>query len=288
MFDAQTETPVNDTDAPLRSSDDRPLAVRGAVQYLAPSKARPRILINENGTRDEQEIENETHIVEVKNARKLDETFSLDGNGFQLIEHNSRVHDFFNENEVKEVLYPEAEALLKKHAGAKDVVIFDATIRVESDEETGKRKPVRRIHSDYTVKSGPQRVRDLVPAEEQDKWLNGRFAIVNLWRAIGHNVERSPLAFADGKTTWSEDFVAIDLVYPDRVGEIYGVTASAAHKWYYYPNMTTEEALLIKTYDSAEDGPVRFVAHASFEDPSSPENAKPRQSIELRALVRLG
>lgn len=290
MLDARTETTFDDQapETAPRTAPGQPLVVRGAVQYLAPTNQRPKIYIEPSGVRTEEGIEPETHIVEIRNARREATPFTLDDNGFELVAQTSAVRDFFNEEEVKEVFYPEAEALLKKHVGAKDVIIFDATVRAESAEETGRRQPVRRVHSDYTLKSGPQRVRDLVPAEQVEDWLNGHFAIVNVWRPIGHNVERSPLAFADGKTTWQEDFVPMDLVYPDRLGEIYGVAASAAHKWYYYPQMTTEEAVLIKTYDSAEDGRVRFVAHAAFDDPTSAADAKPRQSIELRALVRLG
>ncbi len=289
MFDAHTETSLNnaDTGVTLDRAAAHPLAVRGAVQYLAPTSSRPRIYIEAGGTRTEEGIEAETHIVEIRNARREATPFSLDDNGFELVEQHSAVRDFFNEDEVKEVFYPEAEALLKQHVGAKEVIIFDATVRAESQQDSGRRQPVRRVHSDYTLKSGPQRVRDLVPADQVESWLNGRFAVINVWRPIGHKVERSPLAFADGRTTWQEDFVPMDLVYPDRLGEIYGVTASAAHQWYYYPEMTTEEAVLIKTFDSAENGPVRFVAHAAFDDPTSSDNAKPRQSIELRALVRL-
>lgn len=45
------------------------------------------------------------------------------------------------------------------------------------------------------------------------------------------------------------------------------------------------EAPLLKCYDSAEDGRVRFTAHTAFDDPTSPPNAAPRESIETRAFV---
>lgn len=76
-----------------------------------------------------------------------------------------------------------------------------------------------------------------------------------------------------------------DLVYPDRVGEVYSVTYNPGHRWFYYPAMQPGEALLIKTYDSLEDGRARFTAHSAFDDPGTAPGAAARRSIEVRALV---
>jgi hypothetical protein len=63
------------------------------------------------------------------------------------------------------------------------------------------------------------------------------------------------------------------------------VRFNPAHRWYWLPEMTTDEALLLKVYDSARDGPARFSPHTAFADPGAPPDAPPRQSIELRALL---
>ena len=81
------------------------------------------------------------------------------------------------------------------------------------------------------------------------------------------------------------DLVASDLVYADRVGETYGVTYNPDHRWFYVPDMQPNEALLLKCYDSADDGRTRFGPHTAFTDPTTPVDAAPRESIELRALV---
>lgn len=62
-------------------------------------------------------------------------------------------------------------------------------------------------------------------------------------------------------------------------------TFNPAHRWFYFPNMHTHEALLIKTYDSAEGGPARFTIHTAFDDPTAAADAAPRQSIESRTFV---
>jgi hypothetical protein len=49
--------------------------------------------------------------------------------------------------------------------------------------------------------------------------------------------------------------------------------------------MRRDEALVFKTYESLKDGRARWTAHTAFDDPSSPSVARPRESIEIRALA---
>ena len=68
-------------------------------------------------------------------------------------------------------------------------------------------------------------------------------------------------------------------------GETYRVRYNPAHRWFYVPEMRADEAVLIKCYDSVEDGTARFTAHSAFEDPTASPDVLPRQSIEVRTLV---
>ena len=145
-------------------------------------------------------------------------------------------------------------------------------------------QPVTSVHNDYTVKSGPQRVRDLM-REEAEELLRHRFEIVNVWRPIRGPLRDAPLAVCDATSVAFADFVPSDLVYRDRIGETYRVRYNPAHRWFYVPEMRADEAVLIKCYDSAEDGRARFTAHSAFEDPTAPAEVLPRESIELRTLV---
>ena len=141
------------------------------------------------------------------------------------------------------------------------------------------------MHNDYTVRSGPQRVLDLLDEEDAEIFRRHRFAIVNVWRSIGAPVETTPLAIADARSMATEDFVAADRVHPNRIGEIYQVAHSTHHRWFYFPEMRRDEALLLKCYDSATDGRARFTAHAAFDDPTASHDAAPRESIEVRTLI---
>lgn len=224
--------------------------------------------------------------VQISNARQLPEPPTLDRNGFELRAHPSAITEFSSEDEIRAVYYREAEELLRQVTGAEKIVVFDHTLRSSADQrDEATREPVRVVHNDQTFVSGPRRVRDHLPADEAAARLGRRFAIINLWRPIGSAVERWPLAMLDGRTIDSEDLVASDLIYRDKVGETYAVVHRARHRWYYFPRLEPHEVVLLKIYDSKADGPVRLSAHTAFDDPTSRPEAPPRRSIELRTLV---
>jgi hypothetical protein len=225
--------------------------------------------------------------VTIHNARRHDGQFVFDRDGFVFTRHDTKVRDFFDEDEIRRVYYPEMEALVKAKSGASRVVVFDHTLRTADDalrEERKIREVVRRVHNDYTEWSGPQRVRDLLP-DEADALLRRHFAIVQVWRPIRHPVESSPLAICDARSIAFDDFVINERRYPNRIGQTYAVTYNPEHRWYWLPRMRREEALVFKVYDSLKDGRARWSAHTAFDDPTSPPHARPRESIEIRTLA---
>lgn len=261
--------------------------VEAKVNHLVPPEnEKPAAYIvppGEGETRRESVYEG--HLVKIHDIRPVVGDLSLDREGLELVDHATAVRNFYDDDEVERVYYPEVEALIKSATGAEKVVVFDHTRRIEGDG-TGNamRAPVKIVHNDYTETSGPQRVRDLL-GDEADEWLDHRFAVINVWRTIAGPVETMPLAVADATSMDAGDFIATDLVYEDRVGEIYDVGYNPRHRWMYAPHMHRDEAMLIKCYDSETDGRARFTAHTAFADPTSPGSAPPRESIEIRTLV---
>ena len=263
--------------------------VEASLNYLELSTERPTYYIDEPPAdipRDNASYEN--HTLPIHNARSLSHNFSLDRQGFMLVQQSSRVHNFYNEDDVRNVYYPEAEALLQAITGATKVIVFDHNIRSADRSKQGKgiQEPVGRVHNDFTDRSGYSRARIELAARgiEADSLLQHRFSIVNVWRPIAEPVQSSPLAVCDAQTIASTDLVARDLVYRDRIGETYAITYNPAHQWFYFPQMKRDEALLIKCFDSAGNR-ARFTAHTAFDDPTSVIDAPPRESIELRSLV---
>ncbi|HYI27193.1 MAG TPA: CmcJ/NvfI family oxidoreductase [Bradyrhizobium sp.] len=264
--------------------------VTADLNYLTPTADRPRTYtFDPPAGQPQSNIVPEPHGLPIHDVRPISHGVSLDREGFALIRQSSAVKDFYDEDEVRKVYYPEAERLIKAATGADRVFVFDHTVRkrvpgAADVRDGGPRQPVARVHVDHTERSGPHRVRDLLP-DEADELLKGRVQIINLWRPIKEPLLDSPLAVCDARTVKPGELVPSDLVYPHRIGETYSVKFSPEHRWFYVPKMTAEEILLLKCFDSKTDGRARFAPHSAFADPTTPLDAPPRESIELRTLV---
>lgn len=264
-------------------------SVKADLNYLAPLNRQPRTYAYDppNGEA-KTNIVPEPHALPIHDVRPLAGSLSLDVQGFELVRQKSAVTDFYDDEEVKRVYYSEAELLLKDITGASRVFIFDHTVRKRvtgtADGNSVVRQPVGRVHVDHTAKSGPQRVRDLIP-DDAEELLKGRVQIINLWRPIKGPLRDSPLAICDARTVKFDELVPTDLIYQHRIGETYSVKFNPEHRWLYVPEMTVDEILLLKCFDSKTDGRARFAPHSAFVDPTTPADAAPRESIELRTLV---
>lgn len=264
--------------------------VLAELNYLAPSDGKPRTYaFDPPPGQPKSTALPEPHQVPVFDGRSISDSFSLDREGFALVRHPTAVRDFYNDEEIRKVYYPAAESFIRATLRADRVVIFDHTVRRRVDgaadiRGAGPRQPATRIHVDQTDASGANRVREHLPAEA-DELLKGRVQVVNLWRPIRGPLRDSPLALCDAASVAADDLVASDLIYPNRRGETYSVKFNSDHRWFYFPEMTADQALLLKCYDLATDGRARFAPHTAFVDPTTPKDAPPRESIELRTLV---
>jgi len=263
--------------------------VEAELNYLAPMAERPRYYAYEMGPETRSNLTHEPHRVRVHSLRPIQSELDLDRQGFELVEQRSAVHDFWDDDEVRQVYYPEAERFIAEATGASRVFIFDHVQRrrvpgAADRAPGGPRQPATRVHVDHTARSGPQRVRDLM-GDEAEELLKGRVQVINMWRPIRGPLRDAPLAVCDARTVDPQDLVPADLVYRERVGETYSVKFNPGHRWYYAPEMRTDEALLLKIADTRTDVAARFMPHTSFTDPTTPSDAFPRESIELRSLV---
>lgn len=273
----QTEEPLQTVNATLNYL--RPMAAKPVNYTFEPPPGVPW----QSGAFDPR-------VVRIRDLRPLAAGLSLDRQGFALIPASSRFTDFHDAALIRSHYYPETERILQEHTGASRVVVFDHNIRNGARAATGEagiREPVKRVHNDFTAGSGLRRAKEELAARglDPEEVTGNRFALINLWRPIARAVEESPLALCDASSMAASDFVSTDLIFPQRVGEVQSVTFSPGHRWYFAPRLGPGEALLIKCFDSATDGRARFTAHTAFDDPSSPPDAPPRESIEARALV---
>jgi hypothetical protein len=216
-----------------------------------------------------------------------DADMQLDVSGCALVPLATRATDLWDAAQIRSIYYAEVEALVARVTGATRVLAFDHNLRSAprlKAREPGVQGPVKYAHNDYTERSGPQRVRDLLPDEAEDL-LAHRFAVINVWKPIRGPVLDVPLGVCDARTIGDGDLVPSDLRYRDRTGEIYGLGFAPEHRWIFFPRMQADEAMLLKCYDSVRDGRARFTAHSAFRDPTAPPDAPPRESIEVRTLA---
>ena len=270
------------------ANDTEPAAVEAPLNYLAPDSPPPVAYAYEpppgvplrSGRWEAQRVA-------IHDGRPIANELSLDKQGFTLRRRSSAVRDFFDEEEVKRVYYPEIERLVREETSASEVVIFDHTLRNSAEGRTGNtiREAAANVHNDYTEKSGPQRVHDLLAPAAAEARLKRRFVEINVWRPVAEPVEAWPLALCDAESLDPSDLVPSERRYPDRVGEIYAVRYNPSHRWYYFPRMRREEVVFIKCFDSARDGRARLSVHTAFADPTTRPDAPPRQSIEVRTLA---
>lgn len=237
----------------------------------------------------------EPHSVSLTDIRGDEASFSLDKDAFQTLQNipsSATYSTFDNDTSVREIYYPEVEALLLSTLpGTHKIVIFDHTIRRQKPD--APRQPVTRAHVDQTRRATAERVRlHVSDAEEAESLLKGRYRIVNVWRPLdidNQPVQSSPLAFATAQSVDDDkDLVAIQHRYPTRTGETMGVRFKEHQKWFYWSGMNHHERLLLKCADSEADtnsGIGRCVPHTAFWHPRTPQGARVRESIEVRALV---
>jgi hypothetical protein len=261
--------------------------IEATLNYLINTGEKIITEAGPGGTADTRGGKPDPHRVTLHNGRPFATDFKLEREGFRFVAHDTKVADFFDDAEVRRVYYPEMDALVKAESGAKRVVIFDHTLRTADDalrEARKIREVVPRVHNDYTEWSAPQRVRDILP-DEAEELLKRRFAVIQVWRPIRLPVESFPLAICDARSVSADDLVISERRYAHRVGQTYAITFNPHHKWFWFPRMRRDEAIVFKVFDSEKDGRARWTAHTAFEDPTSPPNARPRESIEIRTMA---
>ena len=228
------------------------------------------------------------HDVTIHDARELVAGFDLDREGVVLLDHRTAVKDFFDDAEVLSVYYPEVEAIVKAATGADKVVVFDHTIRIDDEARQAALKvrgPVLNMHNDFAEISALRRVRDLLPPDEAEARLEKRYGSINVWRSINGPVQTRPLVVCDARSIDDRDWIPLERHYADRVGVTLNLRYNPGHRWYYFPGLDEDEAVLFKNYDSRTGDTARFTAHGSFHHPETRADATPRESIEVRTLM---
>ena len=229
------------------------------------------------------------HRVTIHDVRPVRSSLSFDRNGFVVVDEPTTVTQFSDEDQLARYCR-ETEALVKRLTGADKVVSFGPIVRTNATGAHGHNQPAHGAHVDYGARTVADFTRDLLPEDEAARRLAGRHMLLNVWRPIVM-VESAPFAVCDARTVRREDLFDSEVV--GGLGDFgrrslwgFNLAYRPDHRWCWVPHMQPSEALVFKLFDSDPDA-VQFTAHSAFEDPNTPPDAAPRQSIEVRTIAYL-
>ncbi|HSQ96283.1 MAG TPA: CmcJ/NvfI family oxidoreductase [Croceibacterium sp.] len=214
---------------------------------------------------------------------------SFERNGFVVVDEPTDVTKFTNPDELARYRR-QTEALIQRLTGADKVVSFGPMIRTNAGGAHGHNQPAHGAHVDYGARTIADFTLDVLPAEEAERRLAGRHTLINVWRPIVM-VESAPLAVCDASTVKREDLFDSEVVgglgsFDTRSLWGFNLAWDPGHRWYWVPHMQPWEALAFKLFDSDPEA-IQFTAHSAFEDPNTPPDAAPRQSVEMRTIAYL-
>lgn len=207
-------------------------------------------------------------------------TYNLADDGIMFLSNKLSQYDYNKQAEV-DTYEQDIIGLLQQNIGAKEVLVFDHTIRIDQIEAL--RKPARNVHNDYSEKSAHIRLEQLLGKEKALEYAKGEYGFVNVWRPIDSVIKTSPLGFIKSRSMRPSDWLNIELIYPDRQGQILGVVANPEHEWFYMSEMTLNNLIVFNIYNNKGKP---HLAHSALDIIGQNSTNTPRKSIETRTLVR--
>lgn len=295
----------------MRGKDDTrsTRAVAARIDYLAPDSRVNRRFVAPGAELNTGRFE--THEVRIHEGRSCRDALTLDGVGFELLDHRSAVRDFLDRGEVDRVYPAEVVAAVSQRLGADRVAPLGWMMRTSGDKALlasstgytrgggGVQPPAADVHVDMHW----DRVEARARAAYLRCWPDGpgyrRFIVSSFWRCFSDPPQDWPLALCDGTSLEVDEGVANTMVVVDalpdeeaRYGPLEGeerlpaasvFTYRPQHRWWYFPDMTRDEALLFKFYDSDHSVAWRC-PHTAFHD-TARAGTTVRRSIEFRTFA---
>lgn len=255
------------------------------IAYVERGGSRPFYYANAH---EKDQVPVDLRAMPVRDARAI--YADVDREGFQLVRHRSAVTDWTDRDMLAAIHRDEVAALIQQLTGADEVFVTSPGI-LRYSEKSGKAgssdnsHPARFAHID---------INDVTAAQFAERGAGGRAftrcAAYNLWRALSPPPQDVPLAFCDIRSVAADDLIVADAIFdppdgaPEWSFESWVVGHNPAHQWYFFADMTADEAVLFKTNDS-DPTRAHCVPHVAFDDPLAPADAPPRISIEMRATA---
>lgn len=262
-------------------------SVLASLSYLGEMSEKPSFHVHEHGGDNLNLV---SHVVRIVNARSR--LTSLDEEGFCLMRHRSSVANLESRKAVLCVYGREMERLVCELTGAAKVTAAPlGVMRVgeSASPPAAVHRPVRFVHADHSDESATKILHRRFATSTGQKLPEGRYAIYHTWRALTPAPQDAPLALCDARSVAAQDGIAADSIldFPGSRADRTEVTLfryNAAHRWHYFPDMTREEVLVFKDFDS-DSTRCQRVPHSAFSDPTCLAGVPPRVSLDLQLFA---
>lgn len=278
------------------------MSVSTKLTYTYDDGQRPHLYARARTYKDKHKTDyselNELVSVSIRNGRN--EGLTLDQHGFELTTHSTtmRTADFYNKNEseIKSDYYGEIADMVKERTGAAYVHCFHHQVR-NGDVSSAKsqKQYASDVHTDSSASDSENTFWDAL--QEMEKlnvdvapFKQGRYLYINAWRNISdvNKIQDNHLALCDETSLIKpDDYIPYDFFSDGYHGAHYNLSSrhSDLHRWYYFPEMSKDEVILFKQFDSDPTRSARMCFHASFQDTTAPPDAPQRESIEVRCMA---
>jgi hypothetical protein len=252
------------------------------------------------------------HRVIVRDAMPIRDHFELDVHGFRIATQPTAVRDFHDKAEIDRLYEAEVERHVQALTGADKVVARGWMLRTSADlTDRAKKKvegyqhtggiqpPAGEAHVDLDTATAQRMAAATYAKNFPDGPGYSRFLISSYWRSFSPPPQDVPLAVCDGRTSFAGEEKSNTLFIVDEFPKGEALTApvegedtmlaasifsySPEMRWWYFSNMTADDALLFKFHDSDHSRTWRC-PHTAFHDPSFAD-ANIRESIEVRSVA---
>jgi hypothetical protein len=257
--------------------------VRAAVGYSERTEKRPYFYANAH---EKDFVPLKPAAVTIRDAREIEA--DLDREGFTLVEHTSAVEDLTDLGAVAQVHRGEIAELLKHVTGCDEVVVAPFGIQRFSEKSGATEKhdnshPARFVHVDMAKEDAAAARAKTAPEGK----AVARSAQYNVWRSLAGRTQDVPLALCAYPSIAPGDLLDCDAIFDPLDGSPewgfanYLLAENPAHEWFYYSDLSRDEAIVFKTSES-DPARAQLMPHGAFDNPLAGDDAPPRVSLEMR------
>jgi len=238
-------------------------------------------------------VVDEAREVQIADVKCATDRFSLDDDGFEFVSHGHEFTEFFDDARVRAEYFPVVEQFFRDLLGVERIAVYDYSVRRPDHGEARPdgipvagyfRRPIRRAHGDFALVSGEKFGRERAPILGGDPAVD-RYRSFNLWRPIRGPLTDAPLGICHPASVVEADLVPMQQFLGDRINHISALRYNPDHRWLYQRGMERHEGIVFSSYDSTLPCARGVVTHGAFDDPTTPADGIPRESIEIRVIA---